>query len=103
MAKSAGASVMSAWLPRLGAFMEHSICVFVDGKSLKFTPEDLAHLIEVAGIDRTILSSELGLLGGPRPVDGFRAVVQTLLDLKVSKSDIRKLVGNNAASLLKLG
>lgn len=86
----------------LGAFMEHSICMFVGGKSLKFTPEDLAHLIEVAGVEHTILSSDLGLLGGPRPVDGFRAIVQTLLDLQFSNADIRKLVGENAASLLKL-
>ncbi|WP_035714703.1 DUF6282 family protein [Azorhizobium doebereinerae] len=86
----------------LGAFMEHSICMFVGGKSLKFSPDDLAHLIEVAGVERTILSSDLGLLGGPRPVDGFRAIVQTLLDLQFPKADIRKLVGDNAASLLKL-
>ncbi|MGH6861198.1 MAG: DUF6282 family protein [Phyllobacterium sp.] len=86
----------------LGAFMEHSIGMFVGGKSQKFTPQDLAHLIDVAGVDRTILSSDLGLLGSPRPVEGFKAIVQTLLDLKMSDPDIRRLVGDNAASLLKL-
>lgn len=87
----------------LGAFMEHSIGMFVGGKSLKFSPQDLSHLIEVAGVERTILSSDLGLLGGPRPVDGFRTIVQTLLDLQFSKTDIRKLIGDNAAGLLPLG
>ncbi|MBD8664720.1 amidohydrolase family protein [Rhizobium sp. CFBP 8752] len=86
----------------LGAHMEHSIGMFVGGKSLKFTPQDLAHLIEVAGIDRTILSSDLGLIGSPRPVTGFRAVVQTLLDLDFPAAEIRKLIGGNAASLLDL-
>lgn len=86
----------------IGAFMEHSIGMFVGGKSLKFSPDDLSHLIGVAGVDRTILSSDLGLLGGPRPVDGFRTIIQTLLDLDYSKHDIKSLVGDNAASLLKL-
>ncbi len=86
----------------LGAHMEHSIGMFVEGKSLKFTPQDLAHLINVAGVDHTVLSSDLGLLGSPRPVAGFRAIVQTLLELDFSASEIRKLVGGNAASLLKL-
>lgn len=86
----------------LGAHMEHSIGMFVKGKSLKFPPQDLAHLIDVAGIDHTVLSSDLGLLGGPRPVVGFRAIVQTLLELDFPAADIRKLIGGNAASLLKL-
>ncbi|MFX7845143.1 hypothetical protein ABTK14_23090, partial [Acinetobacter baumannii] len=72
----------------LGAYMEHSICMFVEGRSKKFSPEQLARLIEVAGVDRTVLSSDLGLVGSPRPVDGFREVVGTLLDLQVSKADI---------------
>ncbi len=55
----------------LGVVMEHSICMFIKGKSEKFSANDLAHLIEVAGVDNTILSSDLGLLGSQRPVDGF--------------------------------
>ncbi len=86
----------------LGAHIEHSICMWVEGKSKKFTPEDLLHLIEVAGVDRTILSSDLGLLGSPKPVEGFRQIVRLLLDQQVPKEDIRKLVADNAARLLGL-
>lgn len=89
-------------LVSLGAHIEHSICMWVEGKSKKFTPEELVHLIEVAGVDRTILSSDLGLLGSPRPVEGFRQVVSLLLDQQVSKADISKLVRSNAARLLGL-
>ncbi len=85
-----------------GAYMEHSICMFANGKAKKFSAEDLAHLIEVAGVDRTILSSDLGLLDNPRPVDGFRQIVRMLLDLQVQAADIRRLVGTNAAGLLGL-
>jgi Family of unknown function (DUF6282) len=89
-------------LVALGAYMEHSICMFVEGRSKKFSPEQLARLIEVAGVDRTILSSDLGLVGSPRPVDGFREVVGTLLDLQIPKTDIRAMIGGHAAKLLNL-
>jgi hypothetical protein len=85
-----------------GVKMEHSICMFIEGKSKKFSPGDLAHLIDIAGVDNTILSSDLGLLYSQRPVDGFRGITQMLLDLQVSKADIRKLVGRNAAAMLGL-
>ncbi len=86
-------------LVSIGAHIEHSICMWVEGKSKKFTPEELVHLIEVAGVDRTILSSDLGLMGGPKPVEGFRQVVHLLLDQQVPKEDIRKLVSTNAKRL----
>lgn len=90
-------------LVALGAYMEHSICMFVEGRSKKYEPSDLAHLIEVAGVDRTILSSDLGLVGSPRPVQGFRSVVQILLELQFPQGDIKRLIGSNAAGLLGLG
>ena len=89
-------------LVSIGAHIEHSICMWVEGRAKKFTPEELVHLIEVAGVDRTILSSDLGLTGSPRPVEGFRQVVRLLLDQHVPKADIRKLVSSNAARLVGL-
>ncbi len=86
----------------LGAYMEHSICMFADGKSKKFDAGELAHLIDVAGVDRTILSSDLGLLDNPLPVEGFRQIVRMLLDLQFSPTDIRTLISTNAAGLLDL-
>jgi Family of unknown function (DUF6282) len=86
----------------LGVTMEHSICMFIDGKSKKYSPDDLAHLIEVAGVDNTILSSDLGLVGSQRPVDGFRSITQMLLDLQMSRAAIKKLVSTNAAAFLNL-
>lgn len=89
-------------LVSIGAHIEHSICMWVEGKSKKFTPEELVHLIEVAGVDRTILSSDLGLMGSPRPVEGFRQVVRLLLDQQVPKDDIRAMIAGNAARLVGL-
>lgn len=89
-------------LVSIGVSMEHSICMFIDGKSKKFSADDLAHLIEVAGMDHTILSSDLGLLYAQRPVDGFRSVTQILLDLQMPHATIKKLIGDNAAAFLNL-
>lgn len=86
----------------LGVTMEHSICMFIEGKAKKFSPDDLAHLIEVAGVEHTILSSDLGLLGSQRPVNGFRSVTQILLDLQMPRDAIKKLISQNAAAFLNL-
>jgi len=87
---------------RLGVYMEHSICMFVAGKAHKYGPDKLAHLIEVAGVDHTVLCSDLGLTGSPRPVEGYRAIVQQLLDLQFGEADIRRMISGNAAGLLNL-
>jgi len=89
-------------LVALGVTMEHSICMFIEGKSKKFSADDLAHLIEVAGVEHTILSSDLGLLGSQRPVDGFRSITQMLLDLQMPHASIKKLISENAAAFLDL-
>lgn len=89
-------------LVALGVYMEHSICMFVEGRSKKYGPDKLKHLIRTAGVDRTLLCSDLGLTGSPRPVDGYRAIVEILLDLQMPEGDIRKLIGSNAAELLNL-
>ncbi|MGM4893202.1 DUF6282 family protein [Tardiphaga sp. 839_C3_N1_4] len=89
-------------LVALGVTMEHSICMFIEGKSKKFSADDLAHLIEIAGVEHTILSSDLGLLGSQRPVDGFRSITQMLLDLQMPHASIKKLISENAAAFLDL-
>ena len=58
--------------------------------------------IKLAGVDRTILSSDLGLVGSPRPIEGFRAIVKQLLELRFVEADIRAMTGHHAARLLDL-
>lgn len=86
----------------LGAYLEHSICMFIPGTGQNFGADELAHYIEIAGADHTVLSSDLGLMGSPRPVDGYRQIVGMLLDLQIPKTDIKKMIGDNAAWLLNL-
>jgi hypothetical protein len=89
-------------LVALGAVMEHSICMFVEGKSKKFDPPELRRVIEVAGVANTVLGSDLGLVGSPRPIVGYREVVGHLLDLRFSEDEIRAMIGDTAAGLLNL-
>lgn len=89
-------------LVSLGAYMEHSICMFIEGSGNQYEPSYLQHLIEVAGVDRTCLCSDLGLLGAPRPLEGYRQIVRALLDMQFSHQDIRTLIGDNSARLLNL-
>lgn len=89
-------------LVALGAYMEHSICMFIEGSGNQYEPSYLQHLIEVAGIERTCLCSDLGLLGAPRPIEGYRQIVRSLLDMQFSHQDIRTLIGDNSARLLNL-
>lgn len=89
-------------LASMGAYMEHSICMFIAGRAKKHDTQDLVHLMEVAGVDRTVLGSDLGLTQAPKPVDGFRWIVSDLLDLQVSRGDITKMISTNAARLLGL-
>jgi hypothetical protein len=84
----------------MGVMMEHSICMFVEGRSQMYSGPDLKHLIDNVGVDNTILSGDLGLLNAPHPVEGFRQVANILLQQQYSKDEIRKLLGSNAKKML---
>ncbi|MEI9927348.1 MAG: DUF6282 family protein [Sphingomonas sp.] len=87
----------------MGAYVEHSICMFVEGSKFKlYDHATLDALIKAGTLDRTILGSDLGQVGNPRPTDGFRAVIGICLDLGYSEEDIRKMVSTNAARLFGL-
>ncbi|MES2281022.1 MAG: DUF6282 family protein [Pseudomonadota bacterium] len=90
-------------LAGMGVYIEHSMCMFAeDSKFRMFDPETLKGLIEAAGVDRTILGSDLGQEGNPRLVDGFLSVIEICLDLGYSEADVRKMVSTNAAALVGL-
>jgi hypothetical protein len=86
-----------------GVYLEHSMCMFMpDSKFHFFDPETLKALIEAGGPERTILGSDLGQAGNPRPVDGFRQVIEMCLDIGYGEAVIRKLTSGNAAALVGL-
>lgn len=90
-------------LAGMGVYVEHSMCMFAENSKFKFyDPEKLQAMIAAAGVDRTILGSDLGQLGNPRLVDGFRNVIEICLDLGYTVDQVRKMVSTNAAELVGL-
>jgi hypothetical protein len=87
----------------MGVYIEHSMCMFSElSKWRIYEPAALDSLIQAAGVDKTILGSDLGQVGNPRLVDGFLDVIETCLDLGYSEAEVRKMVSTNAAELVGL-
>ena len=90
-------------LAKMGAFVEHSLCMFVEGSKFKTcSAEDLRRHIDTAGVDQTILCSDLGQTGTITPLEGFRRGVKLCIDLGYADEQIRKMVSSNAARMLGL-
>lgn len=90
-------------LLELGAYVEHSICMFIESRFKTFTPGDLKSYIEAAGVDRTFFGSDLGQENNPSPVEGFRQIILLLQQLGYGDEDIRKMVSLNAMRLAGIG
>jgi hypothetical protein len=85
----------------MGAYIEHSLCMFLEGCKFKSCDAGLLKdYIEAAGVDRTILCSDLGQVGVFHPIDGFRRGIRLCIEFGYSDEDIRKMVSNNAARML---
>ena len=85
----------------MGAYIEHPMCMFVQRSKYKFyEPDELDKMIKAAGVDKTILGSDLGQVGNPSPVDGFRGVINICLELGYEENEIRKLISENASRLI---
>jgi hypothetical protein len=82
----------------MGAFVEHSLCMFLDGCKFKSCDAaDLRRQIDAGGVEQTILASDLGQVGTYSPLDGMRRGIKMCIDLGYSDDDIRKMVSTNAA------
>lgn len=92
-----------ARLAAMGAYLEHSMCMFIPESKFHFyAPDELDAMIRAGGVDQTILGSDLGQKGNPTPVAGFRHVIGMCLDLGYSEDEVRQMVSVNASALLGL-
>jgi hypothetical protein len=82
----------------MGAFVEHSLCMFLDGCKFKSCEAaDLRRQSDAGGVEQTILASDLGQVGTYSPLEGMRRGIKMCMDLGYSDDDIRKMVSTNAA------
>lgn len=92
-----------AGIAKMGAYVEHSLCMFIEGSKFKTCESaDLGKHIEAAGVDQTILCSDLGQTGTIGPIEGIRRGIRLCMDLGYSDDQIRTMVSSNTARMLGL-
>jgi hypothetical protein len=103
-------------MTKKGAFIEYQLASFrLSAPKTHYYAEkeyasggDLEGVMKVAnqvqdlGADNCIVSSDFGVYTGPTAVEGMREFIAALLDLGISKDDIRKLTKTNPEKLLGL-
>lgn len=86
-----------------GALIEHELHMYDPGARMRWPVEQLMGWISALGPENTLIGSDLGQAGFPRPVDAFRRVAEALLDLGLAEKDLRRIVHDNPRELLSLG
>ena len=87
----------------LGAFIEHSLCMYDDRSSFyNWDIDVLLGWIGAVGADRSTLGSDLGQMKNPLPSEAFTNIVGQLLDAGLGEADVEAMVRRNPARLLDL-
>ncbi|MCR6645434.1 MAG: DUF6282 family protein [Terricaulis sp.] len=89
-------------LANMGAYLEHSCCMWAGVQGKNYTAQSLDDAIKAGGVDNTIIGSDLGQVGNPTPVEGFRHVIGMCIELGYSDAEIRKMISENASRLVGL-
>ncbi|MBT2188302.1 DUF6282 family protein [Sphingobium nicotianae] len=85
------------------AYIEHSLCMYIPltrRPKAMYPPEELDALIKAAGVNRTILASDMGQKNNDHPVYGFREVIRECIELGYSDEDIKLMISGNPLRLL---
>lgn len=82
-----------------GFYVEHIITPIYSNKQ---TYDNLYALVKNNGVARTFISSDLGQVGRPLPVDGLLAFIAEMQKRGMSDEDIRRITGENQRFLLGL-
>ncbi|GAA2176033.1 hypothetical protein GCM10009846_28250 [Agrococcus versicolor] len=89
-----------AEMVELGAYVEHEIAMY--DRDHIFPAEQLVDWIRTVGPERTVLGSDLGQVGNPLPVEGYRRLLARLLELGVAEDDLATMIQRNPAHLIGL-
>jgi hypothetical protein len=91
-----------AQLAKLGTFIEHCYSALTPYMQARFpcTPEMIVEGIKAVGPDRCVISTDLGQMFNPRPIEGMRSYVLELLRLGLKERDIDLMLKRNPADLL---
>jgi len=85
-------------LAEMGAYIEHCFTTTHTGKA---TWEQTFANIRRTGVERTIISTDLGQTINPPVAEGFAAFAQRLLDAGFSIADVRQMAVQNPSALVE--
>lgn len=84
-----------------GAYIEHCFGATMPAGH-RMDPKEIVEAVRKVGAQRTVLSSDLGQEPNPKPAEGFRVMIGTLLKFGLSASEIEVMIKKNPAKLLGL-
>lgn len=82
-----------------GAFVEYCFVTVLEGK---LDPKSVAKAIRAVGVERCILSTNLGQARNPTPVEGMRTMLAAMMNNGFTDKEVEILVKTNPARLLGL-
>ncbi|MBI2908077.1 MAG: hypothetical protein HYX92_10545 [Chloroflexi bacterium] len=84
-----------------GAYIEHCFGGTMPGGH-RMDPKEIVDAVRKVGAERTVISSDLGQEQNPKPAEGFRVMIGTLLNFGLTAAELEIMIKKNPAYLLGL-
>jgi hypothetical protein len=88
-------------LAKNGAFIECTFLAF-QASEFRHDPAEMVDVIKAVGAEKCIMSTDLGQIWNPLPVEGMRMFIVTLIKYGISEEEIILMAKKNPARLLGL-
>ena len=88
-------------LAKNGAFIECTFLAF-QASEFRHDPAHMVDIIKAVGAEQCIMSTDLGQIWNPLPVEGLRMFIVTLLKYGITEDEINLMTKTNPAKLLGL-
>jgi imidazolonepropionase-like amidohydrolase len=88
-------------LAKNGAFIECTFLAF-QASEFRHDPAEMVDVIKAVGAEKCIMSTDLGQIWNPLPVEGMRMFIVTLIKYGISEEEIILMAKKNPAKLLGL-
>lgn len=88
-------------LAKNGAFIEFTLIALLSWE-FRHDPAEMVDVIKTVGAERCIMSTDLGQIWNPRPVEGLRMFIVTLVKYGVTEDEINLMTKVNPGKLLGL-
>ncbi len=85
-----------------GVFIEYTFLTMTT-MWIRATPAETADLIRAAGVEKCVMSTDLGNWYNPSPPEGLRCFIQCMLHCGITPEEIEIMVKRNPSYLLNLG